>query len=162
MDWFNLAAGQGCPFDQPREEPNPHWDSVARLSASTLCLLKNQHYRGHCILIYDARHATRLDELTTAEWLDYARDLQLATKVLVEFFQPDHINVESLGNEMPHLHWHLIPRYQDDPRWGGPIWMTTRDEMSSYELGEQDREERLRDLRSALSQAQAASTPAGS
>ena len=36
--------------------------------------------------------------------------------------KPDHINIASLGNVMPHLHWHIIPRYRADPRWGGPIW----------------------------------------
>lgn len=156
MNWFSLAAGDDCPFDRPRIEPNPHWDSVAELSVSTLCLLKNQHYRGHCILIYDPAHASRLDQLSAEEWSAFARDVHLASKALVAFFQPDHINVESLGNEMPHLHWHLIPRYEEDPRWGGPIWMTTREEMRSSELGEQDRAAILRGLSETLAQLQIA------
>jgi diadenosine tetraphosphate (Ap4A) HIT family hydrolase len=32
------------------------------------------------------------------------------------------MNYECLGNSSPHLHWHLIPRYIDDPRWGQPVW----------------------------------------
>ncbi len=32
------------------------------------------------------------------------------------------MNYELLGNTNPSLHWHVIPRYKDDPRWGQPIW----------------------------------------
>ena len=34
----------------------------------------------------------------------------------------DKMNYELLGNAMPHLHWHLVPRYVTDPMWGRPIW----------------------------------------
>ena len=156
MDWFSLAAGKDCPFDLPRLEPNPFWDSVSRLSVSTLCLLKNQLYRGHSILIYDPKHVSRPDQLNAAEWASFSRDAHVAVKALVELFRPDHINVECLGNEVPHLHWHLVPRYTDDPRWGGPIWTTTREEMCSYELPEQERASRLLELRAAITHAQSA------
>lgn len=36
--------------------------------------------------------------------------------------KPDHMNYELLGNSVPHLHWHIAPRYKTDPRWGRPIW----------------------------------------
>ncbi len=56
MDWDELASGKGCFFDSPRPESTEHWDAVTKLNVSTLCLLRNQAYRGHCILIYDPRH----------------------------------------------------------------------------------------------------------
>lgn len=150
MDWFSLAAGEQCPFDPPRVEPNAYWDSVSQLAVSTLCLLKNQVYRGHCILIYDPRHVTRPDQLTAEEWSSFAGDAHVAVKALVEFFRPEHINVESLGNEIPHLHWHLIPRYREDPRWGGPVWTTTREEMGVYESSAQVRALTIEELRLAI------------
>ena len=150
MDWFSLAAGENCPFDPSRVEPNPYWDSVVQLGVSTLCLLRNQFYRGHSILIYDPAHVIRPDQLTLDEWSSFTGDAHVAARALVELFRPDHINVECLGNEMPHLHWHLVPRYTDDPRWGGPIWTTTRDEMRSCELPEQERVSRLLELRAAV------------
>ena len=45
-----------------------------------------------------------------------------AVTAIVAVCKPDHMNVESLGNVMPHLHWHVIPRYKRDGRWGQPIW----------------------------------------
>jgi diadenosine tetraphosphate (Ap4A) HIT family hydrolase len=57
---------------------------------------------------------------------------------------------------MPDLHCFIIPRYNDDPRWRGPAWTTTRADMASYDLPEQDRASRLLDLRSAVAQAKSA------
>ena len=54
---------------------NDHWDLVAPLSASSLYLAKNQTYRGQCQLIFDRRHAARLDQLTADEYAAFARDL---------------------------------------------------------------------------------------
>jgi len=92
------------------------------LEVSTLYLARNQTYRGHCILILDLRHATRPDQLSAAEWGSFCVDLHRAETAVVRAVQPDHINIASLGNVMPHLHWHIIPRYRADPRWGAPIW----------------------------------------
>jgi diadenosine tetraphosphate (Ap4A) HIT family hydrolase len=36
--------------------------------------------------------------------------------------QPDKINLASLGNVVPHLHWHVIPRFVDDPHFPNPVW----------------------------------------
>jgi len=44
------------------------------------------------------------------------------------------MNVAALGNQMAHLHWHIIPRYESDPRWGGPVWTSTEEEMATFTL----------------------------
>ncbi len=36
--------------------------------------------------------------------------------------KPDKVNLASLGNVVPHLHWHVIPRWNDDSRFPAPIW----------------------------------------
>ena len=38
------------------------------------------------------------------------------------FVNPDKINLASLGNMVPHLHWHVIPRFRDDRHFPEPIW----------------------------------------
>ena len=133
--WDELASGAAvCPMDRPRSENNEFVHFVRKLSASSLYLDRNQAYRGHCVLIYDLGHATRVDQLSPEQWLASARDLQAAAAAVFSAVQPDHMNVESLGNVMPHLHWHIIPRFKGDGRWGAPIWTTTLEEMPRKEL----------------------------
>lgn len=145
--WDRLARGVDCPFDAPRAQSNDEWHMVATLSASTLYLSKNQTYRGHCLLILDLKHATRPDQLSPQEWTAFCGDLHRASVAIRQTVRPDHINVAALGNLVPHLHWHIVPRYRSDPRWGSPIWSA---EMPDTRLTDAEQRELIKDLRSAL------------
>ncbi|MHB1094167.1 HIT family protein [Thiobacillus sp.] len=39
-----------------------------------------------------------------------------------DVMRPDKINLASLGNVVPHLHWHVVPRFGDDPHFPNPVW----------------------------------------
>jgi diadenosine tetraphosphate (Ap4A) HIT family hydrolase len=149
MDWDRLAAGDNCPFDGTLPARTDHWDAVARLERSTLCLLANQTYRGHCILVLGV-HAVRIDQLPRADWLAYAGDLQRAVAAVMSITRADHVNVESLGNVVPHLHWHIVPRYKSDPRWGTWIYTTHAAAMPERRLAEPERAAVIEQLRAAL------------
>jgi diadenosine tetraphosphate (Ap4A) HIT family hydrolase len=148
--WDKLQAGQGCAFDAPRADYTAHWDLVTRLKSSSWYLPQNQLYRGHGVLVFDPRHATRLDELDVGEWQAYAADLHRVATVIVAVCKPDHLNVESLGNVMPHLHWHVIPRYKNDGRWRQPIWAQDVNAQPERRLAEDERIQLLAALRAAL------------
>ena len=148
--WDSFARGLACPLDAPRPASNEHWDFVAALSVSSLYLTVNQTYRGHSQLIFDVRHVARPDQLSTAEWTSLCADLFAAQAALVRTLGPDHLNVESLGNVVPHVHWHIVPRYRDDPRWGLPIWLTSLADMIDTRLPAGERAALIRDLRHAL------------
>jgi diadenosine tetraphosphate (Ap4A) HIT family hydrolase len=148
--WQALRDGAGCPMDVPRPDVNEHWDFVATLSMSSLYLAANQTYRGHCQLIFDNRHACRADQLTREEWRAFSDDLFRSQQAILAVTQPDHLNVELLGNVVPHLHWHIIPRYFSDPRWGMPIWTTPLAAMLDTRLDADDRARLLDELRGAL------------
>jgi diadenosine tetraphosphate (Ap4A) HIT family hydrolase len=145
-----IARGLECPLDAPRPASNEHWDLIATLSASSLYLAKNQTYRGQSQLIFDRRHAARPDELTRDEWLAFSADLFAAQDAIMRTVGADHVNIESLGNVVPHLHWHIIPRYRDDPRWGAPVWLTTLDDMIDRRLEPADRQALIAAIRAAL------------
>lgn len=49
-----------------------------------------------------------------------------AEQALRDVLQPVKINVASLGNQVPHLHWHVIPRFPDDSHFPDPIWANRR------------------------------------
>ena len=149
-DWQARVSGVACPLCAPRPASNEHWDLVAALSASSLYLVKNQTYRGQCQLVFDRRHAARIDELTDGEYEAFGRDLFAAQNAVVRTVRPDHVNIESLGNVVPHLHWHIVPRYVGDARWGMPIWTTPLDAMPDHRLDSGDREALVATIRGAL------------
>ena len=136
--WAERVAGVDCPFDGLLPERDQERYLVRRLQASSLYLDCNQGYTGHCILIFDRRHATRIDELTPAEWQTLANDLRASCAAIMAALKPDHLNVESLGNVVPHLHWHIFPRSQDDPRWGSAVWTSDTADMPVRRLTEQE------------------------
>jgi diadenosine tetraphosphate (Ap4A) HIT family hydrolase len=146
-----LVRGVQCPLDAPRPETTAHWDLVAALSISSLYLTTNQTYRGHCQLIFDARHAATPDQLSRDEWTAWCADLFTAQAAIMQTVRPDHVNIESLGNVVPHLHWHIVPRYRHDPRWGAPIWLTRVEDMAETALPGDQRRRLIADLRAALS-----------
>ena len=117
---------------------------------ATLYLEKIQTYRGHCVLVFDPRHATRIDELSAGEWAALAADIRATELALMRTFRPDHINIASLGQVVPHLHWHIVPRYVDDPRWGGPIWTTAPEEMRKVYLPQAEYDAMAAEIREAL------------
>jgi diadenosine tetraphosphate (Ap4A) HIT family hydrolase len=150
-DWDAKVRGVGCPLDAPRAKSNAEWDWVATLSISSLYLAKNQTYRGQCLLIFDPRHAARPDELTAQEWAAFSADLHAASRAVVHAVRADHVNVASLGNVVPHLHWHVIPRYVGDARWGAPIWTSVLSDMRDIRLSDVERGKVLGAIRESLS-----------
>jgi diadenosine tetraphosphate (Ap4A) HIT family hydrolase len=48
--------------------------------------------------------------------------LEIIEKTMIEFYNPEKINVASFGNMQPHLHWHIIARFKDDPYFPKTTW----------------------------------------
>ena len=74
------------------------------------------------------RHVREMTDLTAEE-----RQRLMAVVFAVEThvrrsLEPDKMNLASLGNLTPHLHWHVIPRWRDDRHFPGPVWAAARHE----------------------------------
>jgi diadenosine tetraphosphate (Ap4A) HIT family hydrolase len=126
---------------------------IAELGISTLFLFRDQRFRGYCILSFGAQDATQLEALSDAEYTQFCADLRAAGRAIRAGMQPDHMNYELLGNSNPHLHWHIIPRYKDDVRWGRPIWEEyPRNEfkLNRFVLANADYEEIIQQIRQHL------------
>lgn len=118
-----------CPLCLPRPDDSEQWLKIRKLSVSTLYLDRNQTYRGHCQLVYDSAHVVGLENLPAPEFSFFMSDLQRAAVAISQICQPDLMNYASMGNVVQHVHWHLVPRYRTDPRWGTPIYTTDPSDM---------------------------------
>lgn len=79
------------------------------------------HYPGFCRVIATA-HVREMTDLEPAE-RQFMMNLVFAVEKIVRtLFAPDKVNLASLGNLTPHLHWHVIPRWRDDRHFPEPIW----------------------------------------
>jgi diadenosine tetraphosphate (Ap4A) HIT family hydrolase len=112
-----------CPLCPPRDFVSEDRYEIASFSTSTLYLYGDQRFLGYSVLVFDGRHASGLHELTKDECTRYLDDLRLGSNAIHRALSPDHMNIELLGNAVPHLHWHIIPRYTNDPRWGQVVWV---------------------------------------
>jgi diadenosine tetraphosphate (Ap4A) HIT family hydrolase len=97
-------------------------DFVAELSESYVTLADEQAYRGYCIL-YLKDHQEDLAALSFERqgrlWDDVARVAGALRRELA----PERVNYACLGNMLRHVHWHVTPRYADDPEPQHPIWV---------------------------------------
>jgi diadenosine tetraphosphate (Ap4A) HIT family hydrolase len=78
-------------------------------------------YPGFLRVILNA-HVKEMTDLPAADQQALMRVVFAAEAALREVMQPDKVNLASLGNVVPHLHWHVIPRFADDPHFPNPVW----------------------------------------
>ncbi len=121
--WEALVRGEGCPLcaelSQP-DRPNSFGFPVADLDVSRLRLAANQAANGYCLLICH-RHVREPFELAPEEQSRYWQDLMRAGRAIQTVFDPIKLNFQLLGNAVPHVHTHIVPRYYGDPAPARPL-----------------------------------------
>lgn len=92
-------------------------------------------YVGYCRVIWQAHVAemTDLDEVSRAHCM---RVVFTVESVLRDLLKPDKINLASLGNFTPHVHWHVIARFRDDAHFPQAIWGERQREATARETAD--------------------------
>lgn len=78
-------------------------------------------YPGYCRVVWNA-HVAEMSDLDDAERAHCMSVVFAVERVLRAAMQPLKINIASLGNKVAHVHWHVIPRFRDDPHFPDPLW----------------------------------------
>ena len=94
---------------------------ISEISSSVAVLNRDQLFLGRVLVIHKS-HVEDLSELTEKERALSIEDLTKIASAVKKAFNPDTLNYAILGTVVSHLHWHVIPRYKNDPNWGGPPW----------------------------------------
>jgi len=91
-------------------------------------------YPGFCRVIWQA-HVSEMSDLSRAD-RRHLMALVFATEAALRVsYRPTKINLASLGNAVPHLHWHVIPRFADDRHFPAPIWAEAKRPASAERNG---------------------------
>lgn len=99
-------------------------------------LLADKDYPAYCRVELLAH----IKEMTDLELLSRERLMRVVFKVetaMREIIKPDKINLASLGNKTPHLHWHIVPRFADDKHFPNSHWGEKMRENSQKTITEQ-------------------------
>lgn len=93
------------------------WDSAL----CRVVLIDDADYPGFCRVILN-RHVAEMSDLPAAERAALMEVVFAVEAVLRELVRPDKVNLASFGNMVPHVHWHVIPRWRDDRHFPQPTW----------------------------------------
>jgi diadenosine tetraphosphate (Ap4A) HIT family hydrolase len=110
-------TGVVCPLCVPSRVDATLWrDAQCRVID-----VGDRDYPGYCRVIWNAhvREMSDLEPDQRTHLVTVIHGVELALRALLH---PDKINLASLGNQTPHLHWHVIPRFVDDPHFPDSIW----------------------------------------
>ena len=99
---------------------------IADLGLSQAYLHEDQFFSGWTVVVF-RRHATELFHLAPTERIQLMEEVTLVAKTLAQVFDARKINYELLGNQLPHIHWHVIPRLATDPDPLEPVWRVPHD-----------------------------------
>lgn len=119
-----MAAMAGCFYcEKDHEGRNAIMMEVGKMKAGTLYLFKDQAHKGRCVLAL-GDHKKELFECDEQERIDYAEDLALASKAVKKLWGCTKINLASFGDANPHLHFHIVPKYEGGFEFGGNFTIT--------------------------------------
>lgn len=101
-------------------------------------------YPGFCRVILK-HHVKEMSDLTPKDRIRLMEVVWKTEQAVRNVMRPDKVNLASLGNVVPHLHWHVIPRFLNDRHFPNPIWGKARREVAPPQMPDL-----VAELRSAL------------
>ncbi len=99
-----------------------HPGFIAELPTGYAVLGDSQFFRGYTLFLCKTP-APDLEDLPRELRFQFLREMALVSEAVSTVLQPQKMNVESLGNMVPHLHFHLFPRFESETEPTKPVWL---------------------------------------
>ena len=121
-DWPAKVQGKNCPMcEEGRPDDNGFGLRIMAGICSDAYLQRAAIQRGYTVVVWRGPHVTEPTQLSDEFAVIYWREILKTAKALQTHYLPLKMNYQTLGNSLPHLHTHLLPRYEDDPAPGRPF-----------------------------------------
>ena len=142
--YYHTPPVPGCPMCRKWQD-----DAELRIVELDYCyvtLNRDQFFTGY-VFVFAKAHVTELFHLNVETRQGIIEEVNAVAAALYRVFQPTKLNYELLGNMVPHMHWHLVPRFESGPLWPKPIWSEPHVEKF---LAPEGYAERIAAIRAAL------------
>ncbi|MEU4243140.1 HIT family protein [Actinoplanes sp. NPDC026619] len=128
-DWPARKAGGGCQLCEFLSTEDPDWGvRIYTGRAANGYLSVRGQIPGYCWVIWRGDHVCEPTEVPEVSALDFFADLLAVGRAVTTLFQPAKVNYAVFGNNVPHLHGHVIPRPNLDPDPRGALAWTYLDD----------------------------------
>ena len=122
IDWDRRKLGHRCSMcGWLGKGDNERTVAVAKLEFTEVRLERRSLLPGYCIVAWRHGHVAEPTELDPHALAGYTGEVVAVARTIEQQFKPVKMNYLTLGNWVPHLHTHVVPRHMDDPAAGGPI-----------------------------------------
>ena len=93
-------------------------------------LVNDPLFTGFTRVIWQ-EHAAEMTDLTPEQRSQLMRTVCLVEQIQRDVLKPTKVNLASLGNMVAHVHWHVIPRFEDDACFPNPVWALTPEQAKT-------------------------------
>ena len=94
---------------------------IAEMDRSYFVVGDHQWHQGYALVLLK-EHIREPFHLPLHAQSEHFREVMRAADALDRTFQPEKMNFSCYGNAEPHVHWHIVPRYENDPHPGKDPW----------------------------------------
>jgi len=112
---------------------NPGGELIWQDEFCRVVMVDDMDYPGFCRVVLNS-HITEMTDLARREQERLMAVVFTVERAVRDIMQPDKINLASLGNMVPHMHWHVIPRYKKDRNFPNSIWDKSRRESLAHPI----------------------------
>jgi diadenosine tetraphosphate (Ap4A) HIT family hydrolase len=121
-------APAGCPYCAA-----PGGALVWQDDRCRVVLVVAEPFAGFCRVVWN-RHVREMTDLEPGDRAHLMRAVFATEAALRSLLAPDKMNLASLGNAVPHVHWHVIPRFADDSHFPQSVWSARQREAAARTL----------------------------
>jgi diadenosine tetraphosphate (Ap4A) HIT family hydrolase len=132
-----------CKEDLKPEEGELIWQG----DECRVILVNDPDLPGFCRVIWN-HHVAEMSNLTYGEREHLMTLVFAVEEAICHVMHPDKVNLAALGNKVPHIHWHVIPRYKNDVFFPGSAWSARIQEVPKSSL--EDRKALAKQLPDAI------------
>ena len=127
---------EGCPYCNGGEALAKFGVLAFKTEVSQVIVFKDQSHKGRCIVAYDLDHKGEICELDEENRAKFLADVNDVAVALHKAYKPARLNYGAYGDTLGHLHFHLVPKYENGFEWGGTFQMNTGNYASDSDIEE--------------------------